>query len=645
MCCTGFEFPEGKDEFGRELEHETRRPLLLDATLGGRPRASGCRLLSLPAEVLAEILDALLYDGRAALAALALVNSDCRQLARSAQFVEIRFDYSPRSHQLARHLSQEGTVVEAMSQPPAIATCVRSVKVASHRDWVAQAHPQLFDAVFGLQSAAAYSAEQRHRLEEEAHQVYYNEYRPAVLRAISAMPHLDSVDWHDGPAMDASCFEAITYSPAQHLILRQANLREPYVLEPPLSPAVIPLRSLYLKTQLQGHGSSGSFQDELARKLRHWTPTPDCNVFAESILRRCAATLERLTWHTPDHLIGQEGALPASHEPLEFPRLRHLVLDWIGLQPQHLLSFLSPSLRRLRLCGYSTKMVGRYSALPSCAPLHNLEALAILCLRRAPPEEVDPILPFIENNAHVRELAVGPVKNEMMDTRIIPLLSPKAFTNLTWLLLWWAGLGTEALYDTFEIPEASIAAIGQLVSLRQLLLVGGEHYAPTCQWLIDHDMVRARLAALSNLQRLALCRDTYHCWTGPAASYYQTRVLQTEADLDLARARPDLDEASDDDGVRADGQEDDPWSSDDSDAGRIDGQVLWERAHRNRMLTQAERYAAVMPNLESVYCGQWLMAIEEGGGGKVAVPLSKQRSDWWAWLGDMYVVQPFGHFL
>ncbi|KAK3945694.1 hypothetical protein QBC46DRAFT_336462 [Diplogelasinospora grovesii] len=33
-----------------------------------------------------------------------------------------------------------------------------------------------------------------------------------------------------------------------------------------------------------------------------------------------------------------------------------------------------------------------------------------------------------------------------------------------------------------------------------------------------------------------------------------------------------------------------------------------------------------MPNLESVYCGEWLMAIEEGGGGKVAVPLSKQRS-------------------
>jgi len=54
---------------------------------------------------------------------------------------------------------------------------------------------------------------------------------------------------------------------------------------------------------------------------------------------------------------------------------------------------------------------------------------------------------------------------------------------------------------------------------------------------------------------------------------------------------------------------------------------IWELCHRNQMLTEAERYAAVMPSLEWIYCGEWPMRVKKPGDGSFgnAVPLSKER--------------------
>ena len=55
---------------------------------------------------------------------------------------------------------------------------------------------------------------------------------------------------------------------------------------------------------------------------------------------------------------------------------------------------------------------------------------------------------------------------------------------------------------------------------------------------------------------------------------------------------------------------------------------VWERSHRNHMLTQAELYAATLPKLEAIYCGQWSMSIQPPNrkGTRKAVPLSSERS-------------------
>lgn len=68
--------------------------------------------------------------------------------------------------------------------------------------------------------------------------------------------------------------------------------------------------------------------------------------------------------------------------------------------------------------------------------------------------------------------------------------------------------------------------------------------------------------------------------------------------------------------------------------------ATWERVHRNRMLRQAEKYAAAIPSLEWIYCGQWPMAIQERGNEtpRVAVPLSKERDTCYTALSRMFAM-------
>ncbi|KAM0546197.1 hypothetical protein ACHAPJ_010981 [Fusarium lateritium] len=93
-----------RNNFG--VRDNRQRSLLLDTVMRGQPRASQCRLLQLPAEILADVVD-LMADDSLSLACLALVNSDCRHLARSCQFAEVLFDYSPRMLDFLMAMAEE----------------------------------------------------------------------------------------------------------------------------------------------------------------------------------------------------------------------------------------------------------------------------------------------------------------------------------------------------------------------------------------------------------------------------------------------------------------------------------------------------------------------------------------------------------
>src|SRR4051812_1186865 len=85
-------FSGGRDEYGQEIVPPA--PLAFDRVNEGRAPKSNCPLLKLPLEVLGYISG---YVPRDSLAAFALVNTDCRQLARSRQFASVLLDYSDAS--------------------------------------------------------------------------------------------------------------------------------------------------------------------------------------------------------------------------------------------------------------------------------------------------------------------------------------------------------------------------------------------------------------------------------------------------------------------------------------------------------------------------------------------------------------------
>lgn len=123
-----------RDEYEKEGEPTRLLPLPLPSAMDGHPVASKSSLFTLPTEILGEIMN-LLVDDRAALSAMALVNSDCRQLARSCQFADVCFDYGPRSNQLRSHLMKEASARQnpdtpgTMVRPLFIGTCIRRVTV------------------------------------------------------------------------------------------------------------------------------------------------------------------------------------------------------------------------------------------------------------------------------------------------------------------------------------------------------------------------------------------------------------------------------------------------------------------------------------------------------------------------------------
>ncbi|KAJ5587807.1 uncharacterized protein N7459_003572 [Penicillium hispanicum] len=586
---------KGRDDFGAEMD--TKRPLLLDSVMEGKSRISGSRLLTIPAEILANIVD-FLVDDRPTLAALALVNSECRQLARSCQFVDICFDYSLQAFGLLRALLQESaTRVHAVSHPT-IGACIRRITVKSRPEFVVSAHRELYESVYG-ETRESCTNKRRNELRIWAFQQYLN-YRSTLLMVISAaMPNLETIVWYDHICVDAHFFKVIAHSPIRHLKLSGISIAKPYLLEPPLTPTVMQLRSLYIEIDLISHP---------LLKNKFLSP------FFEGLLRRCASTLESLVWYPKSYL--QEGeTISLGDEPIFFPHLRHLKLEFLQLTPHALSSFLSAPLRQLALPLFDETMENLLVKWESIRDLQTLVAPSLYN-----PKAVDALVSFLQKNTGLQKLCIQSTFFTTLDSQIIPLLSAGQFSNLVSLSLSWAPSMLRPRRSQTQIvtvAEESIAAIGTIVSLEQLCLTAGGLAGALCQWLVDHEMLRANLKGLTKLKKLAICRDTYQTDdTFHVERYYLERVLH-DVDWSDARARPELDAA-------ADVEDDD---TDDDDIEYIENKKIWERAHRNRMLGHAEQYAATMPSLEWVFCGFWPMAIKERGDGtgKAAIPLREQK--------------------
>jgi hypothetical protein len=119
-------FSGGPDEYGREIVPPA--PLAFDRVNEGRAPKSNAPLLRLPLEVLGHISDSVSRDS---LAAFALVNTDCRQLARSRQFASVLLDYSDASLGLIKKLLEEGLERREsdnnLTRTPSLGGCIRRI--------------------------------------------------------------------------------------------------------------------------------------------------------------------------------------------------------------------------------------------------------------------------------------------------------------------------------------------------------------------------------------------------------------------------------------------------------------------------------------------------------------------------------------
>ncbi|KAH6952234.1 hypothetical protein DER45DRAFT_577759 [Fusarium avenaceum] len=595
------------DRSHREKNH--RHSLLLDKVMQGRLRTSSSRLIQLPAEILSDIVD-LLSDDKPTLASLALVNSDCRQLARCCQFAEVHFDYSLRIHQLIAELANEPSL--HLSQP-GIAACIRTVTFASRPRYVQEIHRQLYESVYGHEKESV-TRERRDVLRREGN-THYTLLRAVAVQAISELPNLETLILRDGFSLDKECIERITRCAAQHIVLDGTAIDASWSLRPPLTPPTWPIRSLCLNIQLafakvREHHQGGN-------GVTH----PLTNFFS-TLFQLCSPTLETLSWSYMEFTRNYSIPVSIGNIITIFPRLRHLQLASIKLDEIAISSFFASPLKSLDLTGEILASAGTLR----CEPFRDLESLVVPDLPRE-ASACKRIAEFMTCHNGIRRLYIHEHDESFgnsahLDRYILPALNSPDWNNLQSLSLAW-GLSTVGqlpnIHYKAQVPVAALEVIGRIVSLEQLSLCSGHRSGRQHQWAVNHNELYHHFSRLKGLKRLALVRDTYLI-PGDEMNfeqYYELRLVTAQEKID-AHARPELD-GNDKTKMEDINEEDDPQKQ------------IWERAHRNRMLEQAEKYAIILPKLEWIFCGQRQMSFTKAHEGitqpRIAVPLTQGRDE------------------
>lgn len=217
-------FSGNKDEYGKEAVPPL--PLSFDRVMEGRPASTSAPLFRLPDEILSIIVQ---HMDRESLKSLALVNSDCRQMARSVQFNNIRLDYSHQSWSLLFLLQNEA--IERFSDAengrtlrPAMGACIRRITVATNPEYLA-----LYHKVELTEEFTALDKEVQDDRMRDATEGYFDHYLRLLETTLShpkTLPHLELLDWEDRASPSRAFFDHLTRSNVQHLKLYRLPLEE-----------------------------------------------------------------------------------------------------------------------------------------------------------------------------------------------------------------------------------------------------------------------------------------------------------------------------------------------------------------------------------------------------------------------------------
>lgn len=561
-----FLLPRAKDKYYRDAPN----PLLFDRVMEGRDIVSKSQFFALPVEILGQIVQYLPTNG---LAALALVNSDCRQLARSHQFKSIHLNYSPSSSRLIRKLYREGfRRTHNLGPGTYLGPAIRRLFVSTDSSWVTHRHNVELIRLEELDEQA-----RKDRL-KAATDTYFNAYLDVIEKTLSsgALPHLEILEWEDQFVLPESFFTAFACSSIQHLRLVRVRTNHESEIQLPshLKRCHWPLRSLHLELCWHFPSRSGSRESVLP--------------LSTSILSLCAPTLETLTW------IGDMGSEDAcsfasNDHQCHFPRLRRLKLSRIKFSDLSILnSFLGIGTRIREL---AIDVEGGEIEKNFFADRGRIETLETLYSCAAKSIES---LDFLQANSQLSKLTVdSPLPPSFLDyTSFRPLL-PGSFHNLTSLSLVWEGT---------SISDCALELISTLQRLQQLHLSAGRQFGWRHDWRIDHEAIRLHLSKLRELRRLAFSRDSYCDNPGiDIENYYSGMTLVLR----------DAGESAIGEDVRA--SEAEIEDEDATEAERC--KAVFDKIHCLRMVKEANQYVHSLPRLSWIYVGKVPMAITKGQSG------------------------------
>lgn len=568
--------------YGNRIVHVPPNALILDRVMENNPRESQSSLLQLPSELLAIILSHIDFES---LPNLALVNSDCRQLARSRQFVTVRFDYSNSTRKLISLLLEEKRMRDQSNDAlcgkrGAIGPCIRRLTIAVNSAWIKKLHN--VDEATEFRELEEQERNSRIADARESLSRYLNDV-DNLLSSRSTLPHFESLEWGVRLSPSQTFFNCLTTSSIQHLKLKPTIINNEFEVMQPNSTKKWNLRSLTMDLIWDRYSSGG----------REGSIVP----LSTSLLRSCSHSLETL--NLQQYVSGEFRNSPIHKytfglDPANIPRfekLRSLSLQGIQfLEKTTLDALLEPPLSILDIRIIPDQLIAEALRDRGCMP--SLETLILPGLG----ESVDHYITFLKENTHISKLSIEGDINGKWGTRledcILPILA-SCFRSLRSLRIQWDVAIT-------RIPEKALELISKMDSLEQVSLGAGSRNPQRCSWLIDHEAMRKHLSKLSNLKRLAFERDSYLLKTIQSdglrcEKYYMKCFPEVINEDDLSNSE--------------------------------DWERIWEDGHRRRMIVEVEKYAALMPKLEWIFIGQYPMSVEGAcSGSRKAALICDNRS-------------------
>ncbi|KAI1612358.1 hypothetical protein EDD36DRAFT_464531 [Exophiala viscosa] len=530
-----------------ESKSTFRPPLPLDKLLGGcPPAASDSPLFALlPIEVLTRIQSFLPANE---LINFALVNSDCRQIARSIWFETLVFDYDFERSRLSvlDKLIKESRQSSALN----LGACIRRMVVATNGECFQSLHATEYDTLGKV------SGDEKELQLQRAADYYFKSYIPSLTYVFKTGPKL---------------LQTALQSPILHLRLNgtitNQELIEAFRKIEPQHTSRLQTLDIELSKGKFGHQAGHSF-DLVARMLKY-----------------CSSSLRTFRWNGVYTHLGDGEEAGESPEPLPpLLNIRDLTLTSGRMRSPKDVQALLPSglackLVRLEVDSpdvYKVQHIDTFTEIPT------LKELALTNIMGVP-------LSLIEANSQLDLLSiiVRDDQADIIDNTLLPLLC-RRFHNLRSLAIEYGSART-------QVSNFALQYISQLKSLERLHLSAGERYLWRRTWLVDHHAIRQCVRQLPKLKSLALSRDTYHPDISNTNGDHYERYY-TSPDLLTARDSKEHQLIS--------------RRYDELAGGNFEGELKWkfEMIHRRRMLLKAYKYIYLRyedgPSLDFLYFGE-----------------------------------------